>query len=106
MLDINLTPIISEKSMSEANNGKFTFRVDKRADKEGIKKLITDKFKVDVVSVATSIVKSKSRRFGTKRSEVMLSTWKKATVKLKPGQKIDMFDTAGTNETPALPSGK
>lgn len=106
MLDINLIPIISEKSMNEANKGKFTFRVDKKVDKEGIRKLVADKFKVDVVSVATSIVKGKSRRFGTRRTEVVLSSWKKATVKLKEGQKIAMFDTAGTNEAPALPSGK
>ena len=106
MLDINLTPIISEKSMSEANKGKFTFRVDKKADKEGIRKLVAEKFKVDVVSIATSIVKGKSRRFGTKRTETALSSWKKATVKLKEGQKISMFDKAGTDETPALPSGK
>ena len=106
MQDINLTPIISEKSMNEANKGKFTFRVDKSADKGGIKKLVADKFNVDVISVATSIVKGKSRRFGTRRTEVALPSWKKATVKLKEGQKIAMFDTAGTNEAPVLPSGK
>ncbi len=103
--DVIISPLISEKSMNDAGLGKFTFKVSKKADKRQIKKDIEEKFKVDVVSVATSIVKGKKRRFGAKRTEVAMPTWKKAIVKLKAGQKIGVFDTAGTTET-ALPSGK
>ena len=91
-----LTPIISEKSMNLAGHGKFSFRVDKKADKGSIRKEIEDKFKVNVVSVATISMKGKTRRFGSRRTEVKLPSWKKAIVRLKEGQKLPMFDTAST----------
>ena len=105
MHDIIISPIISEKSINQAGKGKFTFKVAKDADKISIKKQVEDKFKVNVMSVATAMVRGKKRRFGARRSEITLASWKKAIVKLKEGQKIAMFDTAGTSET-ALPSGK
>ncbi|MBI2031438.1 MAG: 50S ribosomal protein L23 [Candidatus Levybacteria bacterium] len=92
--NIITAPVISEKSMSEASAGKFTFRVAKNADKKQIKKEIEKRYKVNVVKVFTNIVKGKKRRYGTKRTEVLSSSWKKAKVKLKPGQKIDVFDVA------------
>lgn len=95
-MQVILSPIISEKSMNHAGKGKFSFRVEKKADKKQIKKEIEDKFKVNVISVATMNVKGKKRRFGTKRTEVTLSSWKKAIVMLKEGQKLPMFDTAST----------
>ena len=104
--DVIIAPLISEKSMNDAGFGKFTFKVSKKADKKQIKKEIEDKFKVDVLSVATSIVKGKKRRFGAKRTEVTLSSWKKAIVKLKAGQKIAVFDAGGGTTQKALTSGK
>lgn len=101
--DIIIKPVISEKSMKDAGFGKFTFRVFKRADKKQIKKEIEDKFKVNVLSVATATVKGKKRRAGARRTEVTLPSWKKAIVKLKAGQKIGVFDTAGAAEG-ALPA--
>ena len=103
--DIIIAPLISEKSMNAASFGKFTFKVFKKADKKQIKKEVENKFKVNVLSVATVTVKGKKRRVGAKRTEVALSSWKKAIVKLKAGQKIGVFDTAGAAET-ALPGGK
>lgn len=98
-MHVVLSPLISEKSMNEAGKGKFTFKVLKKADKGEIRREIEDKFSVNVVSIHTSIIKGKSRRFGAKRTEVALSSWKKATVVLKPGQKISIFDAAGANES-------
>ena len=92
--DIRIAPLISEKSMNNAGLGKFTFKVSKKADKKQIKKEIEERFKVDVLSVATTIIKGKKRRFGAKRIEVALPSFKKAIVKLKPGQKIDLFDAS------------
>ncbi len=92
--DIIKKPIISEKSMSEAALGKFTFKVAKNANKNQIRKEIEDKFKVDVVSVFTNIVKGKRRRQGVRRVESIGSSWKKAIVRLKPDQKIPAFDVA------------
>jgi|SRR3989344_1429499 len=92
--DVIVAPVISEKSMNEAVNGKFTFRVAKEANKKQIKKEVEKRYKVNVIGVFTNIVKGKKRRFGTKRTEVLSSSWKKAKVKLKAGQKIDAFDVA------------
>lgn len=89
-----ISPIISEKSMRDAGKSRFTFIVAKHADKKTIKKAVEKDFKVTVVSVSTTIVKGRTRRGGTRREEQILSSWKKAVVTVKDGQKIDIFDTA------------
>lgn len=90
-----LAPLITEKSMSEAAKGKFTFKVAEASQKEQIKKAIEEKFKVNVVKVSTINVKGKKKRAGTKRTEITTSSWKKAIVKLKSGQKIGLFEVGG-----------
>lgn len=89
---ILLTPIITEKSITDAQKGKFTFTTAKTMGKNAIRQLIADRYKVDVVGVATSIVKGRSRRVGKRRMEKTRSAWKKAIVRLKEGQKIAAFD--------------
>lgn len=96
---IIVRPIISEKSMREAENGKFTFHVAKHARKNVIKKVIEGQFNVSVIDLSTTIVKGKRKRIGARRVEVPMSAWKKAVATLKSGQKIDLFDlTGGTEE--------
>lgn len=94
-LNIIIKPIISEKSMSQVGLGKFTFEVAKSAGKNEIKKEVEKNFKVNVVSVATIVVKGRKKRTGTRRTEVAESSFKKAIVRLKPGQKIDLFEAGG-----------
>lgn len=93
---IILRPIISEKSMRDAALGKFSFEVAKKADKPIIKRAIESQFKVNVRSLATSIVKGRKKRYGMRRIEVTRSPWKKAIVRLQQGQKIDLFDVGGS----------
>lgn len=93
-----IRPIITEKSMHEADNGKFTFEVAKDADKTMIKKAIEKQFSVTVTGLSTNLVKGKRKRIGMRRMEVKDSPWKKATATLKAGQKIDMFDLTGETE--------
>ena len=85
-------PLITEKSMGIAKNGKFSFLVAKDADKDMIKKAVENQFKVNVVSVETTVQKGKTKRVGMRRMEKILTPVKKAIVTLKEGQKIDMFD--------------
>ncbi|MEX2007228.1 MAG: 50S ribosomal protein L23 [Candidatus Levyibacteriota bacterium] len=92
--DVILGPIISEKSSKDAGISRFTFKVTKAANKYAIKKAVEDKFRVNVVSVATTVVKGRSQRFGARRIEITLPSWKKAIVQLKTGEKIDLFETA------------
>lgn len=98
MTHVLIAPLISEKSTKDAGHGRFTFIVTKDADKGSIKKAVEDKFSVNVVSVKTTIVKGRSKRFGAKRLEMTLPSWKKAIVQLKPEQKIDLFETVSEKE--------
>lgn len=95
MNTVILRPIISEKSMQHAEKGKFTFVVATTADKKAIKKEIEEKFKVNVIHVGTTIVKGRTKRVGKRREEVSQSRFKKASVALKTGQKIDIFEIGG-----------
>lgn len=85
-------PIITEKSMKEAEKARFTFEVERQADKKTIKKTVENLFSVQVLSVATRIVKGKTKRFGKRAKQVALAEYKKATVQLSPGQKIGLFE--------------
>ena len=91
-MNVLIAPIITEKSMMDASQGKFTFRVDRFATKEEIKKVVEKKFKVHVTNISTSILKGKSVRTGMKRTEKKLTPVKKAVVTLKKGEKIGMFE--------------
>jgi len=95
MKKIILGPIITEKSMNDATLRKFTFRVEKHANKTQIRKEIEIKFKVNVVNISTSIVKGKKIRTGSKRMERKVADFKKAIVTLKEGQKIGLFELGG-----------
>lgn len=88
-----LGPLISEKSMSKASLGKFTFKVAIKANKTSIKKEIEKRFKVNVVSITTVTIKGRGLRAGIRRTEILKSPFKKAVVTLKTGQKIGLFDT-------------
>jgi large subunit ribosomal protein L23 len=92
-----ISPIITEKAMAEAAKGKFTFAVNKAATKDNIKKEIGAAFNVTVIGVQTIIAKGKRKKIGKKRTEVKDSAWKRAVVTLKNGEKIDMFEAAGTS---------
>ncbi len=92
ILDILQSPVITEKSMADAEKGKFTFIVALAAGKKEIRQAIEEQFKVKVVGISTVIVKGKIKRVGKRRTEKKLSPMKKAMVTLEKGQKIDAFD--------------
>ena len=87
--DILLRPIVSEKSYSLMDEGKYTFEVDPRTNKTEIKIAVQQVFGVKVLSVNTINRKGKTRRtrFGLgKRKDA-----KRAIVTLAPGEAIDVF---------------
>ncbi len=80
-------PLVTEKaSVAKEKEGKYTFVVDKDANKYQIKQAVEEMFNVKVVSVHTAIFNGKSKRMGM--YEGLKSDWKKAIVKLKDGQEI------------------
>jgi large subunit ribosomal protein L23 len=80
-------PLISEKSYAAMADGKYMFRVHRRATKTDIALAVAEAFKVDVVSVNTMHVRGKERRRG--RVHGFQPDWKKAVVRLREGQKIE-----------------
>jgi large subunit ribosomal protein L23 len=90
--DTIIKPHITEKSMTLAGVGKFSFIVDSNANKDVIKKAIEKKYSVHVKDVATSYVKGKRKRVGVRRAEVQISRIKKAIVTLATREKLDMFE--------------
>ena len=76
--DIIIAPIITEKSSSEIQNGKYTFEVNKKATKIQIANAVEKLFEVKVLKVNTISVKGKEKRMGAHSG--MTPSWKKAIV--------------------------
>jgi large subunit ribosomal protein L23 len=81
-------PHISEKATLLSEDGFYVFKVEKRANKNKVKEEVEKKYKVDVVSVKMISVPSKKRRVG--KTEGKRRGYKKAIVKVKKGQNIDL----------------
>jgi large subunit ribosomal protein L23 len=88
--DIIIKPVITEKTMGLMEENKYTFIVDKRANKIQIKKAIEELFDVEVDKVRTMNLKGKLRRMG--RYQGYTSSKKKAIVTLKEGSRIELFE--------------
>lgn len=89
--DIVKKPIVTEQSMEQMQDRKYSFVVDKRANKVEIKKAVEELFGVDVEKVTTMNVLGKMKRMG--QNEGRRASWKKAIVKLTEGSKtIEFFD--------------
>ena len=88
---IIMRPLITEKAQVAATNlNKYSFEVDKRANKFQIKEAVEVAFNVSVREVNTSVMKGKRRRYG--RALTKQPDWKKAVVTLAPGEKIELFE--------------
>lgn len=105
-IEVIIRPIITEKSLKAAAKGFYTFEVDKKANKEEIKKAIAEQFKVKPLGVRTMVVKGKTKKAGRKRNKVKTSSWKKAIVLLPQEAKIDIFPTEGIEPQSGLPIRK
>ena len=68
----------------------YTFEVTLLASKLEIRRAIEKCFRVKVQSVRTCVCRTRSRR--TKKGVSSVSYWKKAIVRLVPGQKISLFE--------------
>ena len=84
--EVLLAPVVSEKSYSLLDDGKYTFEVDPRANKTEIKLAIEKIFNVKVDSVRVLRTTSKIKKVG--RSIGRTSEGRKAYVKLKAGEKL------------------
>ena len=87
-----IRPIISEKSIGQTTKNVYMFEVEMDATKSTIKKAVEEQFKVNVLTVKTTIKKGIVVRQGKKRIRKMSKTIKKAMIEIKPDQKIDLFE--------------
>ena len=89
--DIILTPVITEKANDGLQEGKYTFKVAKDANKSEIKKAVEELFDVKVAKVNTMNCNGRQKRVG--RYVGKTSDWKKAIVTLTEGSKaIEFFE--------------
>ena len=89
--EISKKPVITENSMDQMADRKYTFEVAKDANKIEIKKAVEEVFGVKVEKVTTMRVLGKVKRMGANSGK--RPDWKKAIVKLTADSKtIEFFD--------------
>lgn len=82
-------PHISEKGTYLAEENQYVFRVNAKTNKPEIKKAVEGIYGVDVLSVNLIKIPPKKRRIG--RNQGFKKGYKKAVVKIKAGQKIEIL---------------
>jgi large subunit ribosomal protein L23 len=92
--DVLIKPVLSEKAnkLSEKNN-RYTFVVDRKANKLEIKKAVEEFYGVQVESVNTWVIPSKLKSRYTKAGFVTgrKPAKKKALVTIAEGETIDLY---------------
>ena len=91
---ILIKPVISEKADQLSEKlGKYTFVVNKNANKIEIKKAVSELYNVEVAKVNTMVMPSKPRSRNTKAGIIRgsVSAFKKAVVTLEEGETINFF---------------
>ena len=90
--DVLIEPILSEKATALREEGKYTFKVATDATKPQIKEAVRKLFNVKVVDCTTINVMGKMKRVRSKPGRT--ASYKKAIVKLAPGETIKVFEGA------------
>jgi len=88
--DVLIEPLVSERSWARQDEGKYTFRVHKKANKIQVRKAVEALFEVDVERVWTQNYggKPRMRKAG---QQGRTRSWKKAIVQLQVGQRIEIY---------------
>lgn len=88
--DVIKRPIITEHTSDLMAENKYTFAVDKKSNKTEVKFAVEQLFNVEVLKVNIMNVKPRRRRVG--KYEGLKPGYKKAIVKLAPGNSIELFE--------------
>jgi large subunit ribosomal protein L23 len=89
--DVIKRPLNTEKTTIQQDKAnQVTFEVDRRANRIEIARAVEKAFKTKVATVQTMQVKGKKKRLG--RNLGKRRDWKKAVVKLMPGERIEFFE--------------
>ena len=95
--EIIIAPVVTEKSSADMQEGKYTFRVAKKATKVEIKNAVEKIFEVKVLKVNTMTVKGKEKRVGVHQGRT--SDWKKAIVTVDTNPTEKTYLAKGGKET-------
>jgi len=91
--EIVIGPLITERTYQLYTQGRYTFRVSRRASKTEIKKALEEQYEaqgIKVRDVNTVTMRGKKRRSQRRASATgHTPDWKKAIVTLGEGQKIE-----------------
>ncbi|MEZ4873355.1 MAG: 50S ribosomal protein L23 [Bdellovibrionales bacterium] len=90
MLHVIRRPLVSEKNSLLAEQGYYAFEVDRKATKIDVKNAVEKAFRVKVDKITTQVCRGRSKR--TRVGVSKPKYWKKALVKLAPGEKISIFE--------------
>ena len=90
MMQIIKKPLVTEKNTVHGAQGIYAFEVDPDATKDQVRNAVEKAFDVKVQQVRTMICRGRKRR--TQKSLSKVRYWKKALVKVQPGQKIKLFE--------------
>ena len=89
--EVIVRPVVTEKSTDQLDRtGAYSFVVAKDANKVEIANAIEKLFNVKVQDVRTMVYRGKERRVG--RFVGRRAAWKKAVVKLRQGDTIELFE--------------
>jgi large subunit ribosomal protein L23 len=91
--EVLLAPVVSEKSYEQIETDhKYSFRVHPDAHKTQVRQAVEELFEVHVEAVNIVQVRSKPKRRGMSRGR--RPGWKKAIVKIRAGESIEIFEGA------------
>jgi large subunit ribosomal protein L23 len=91
LLQVLLGPHVSEKATGLAESNQVVFKVRRDATKSDIRQAIELLFEVKVQRVSVVSIPAKKKRFGQRAGA--RQAWKKAYVRLAPGQDINFMGT-------------
>ena len=94
--EIIIAPIVTEKSNDGLQEGKYTFKVNKKSTKIEIRNAVEKLFNVKVLSVNTINVNGKKKRVGVHEGKT--SDWKKAIVTIDMNPKNKTYLSKGGKE--------
>ena len=89
--DVVLAPILTEDTWQQMEKRKYAFRVALGANKIEIRKAVEELFKVEVEKVWTANRKGKPRRERLSQMHGRTPRWRKAIVRLAPGDRIEIM---------------
>jgi large subunit ribosomal protein L23 len=89
--DVVIAPILTEDSWQQMEDRKYAFRVALGTNKVEIRKAVEELFKVRVEKVWTANRKGKPRRERLSQMHGRTPRWRKAVVRLAPGDRIEIM---------------